>query len=236
MLTALLQVPAFVGEPAQDIAWPALVDQTTQDYEDPYRDLDSAQIRAVVEIARIRSQLKNVALSAEQRRLLSDDLRGLEMRAQSVGIDVDHLISQRWEVAERRRLAATAGNTEIDGLDIRIAGFIIPAPPAADGRPVAYLVPERGMCSHMPPPPPNQMIRVRMSDDWSPTFIYQPVRFTGRIALRPSAERIMVVDGLVTMNATFELDATAAEPLLPVGQNPPRVVGHRAGTRPVTVQ
>ena len=102
----------------------------------------------------------------------------------------------------------------LDGQTVTLAGFAIPAPPDADGRAVAYLVPERGMCSHMPPPPPNQMIRVRLSDGWAPTFNHEPVRLTGRLVIDPSERQMVVVDGLMPMRATFRLDVMDAEPLM----------------------
>ncbi len=65
----------------------------------------------------------------------------------------------------------------------------------------------------MPPPPPNQMIRVRLSDDWSPSYFHEPVRLTGTLTIDPSVQSMMVVDGLVPMNATFQLETVSVETL-----------------------
>lgn len=85
-------------------------------------------------------------------------------------------------------------------------GFVIPAPNDPDGRPIAFLVPERGMCSHMPPPPSNQIIRVPLNGDWTPSYVHEPVRLTGKLTIDPSVHNMMVVDGLMPMNATFQLE------------------------------
>jgi len=138
------------------------------------------------------------------------------------GIDADWLIAQRWVVAERREQAAAAGNPIVDGQVVALSGYAIPAPPDVDGTPIAYLVPERGMCSHTPPPNANQMIRVRLTDQWQPSFAHEPVRLTGRITLSPTHEVFQIVDGPVEMNATFVMVAESAQTLADTSAQPAR--------------
>jgi hypothetical protein len=94
-----------------------------------------------------------------------------------------------------------------------LSGFVIPAPAVSDGMATAYLVPERGMCSHTPPPPPNQMVRLRLPDDWQPREIYEPARFSGRLEIAPSSRTVRVVDGMVSMRTTFTMDVSRIETL-----------------------
>nr|WP_239059871.1 DUF3299 domain-containing protein [Ruegeria sp. PrR005] len=126
------------------------------------------------------------------------------------GIDAQNLLSQRWAVAERRKRAAVSGNTELNGKLVVLTGYAIPAPPTDDGTPVAYLVPERGMCSHTPPPNPNQMVRVLIKGGWQPTTMHEPVRLTGRLSLSDTTHDIQVVDGMVPMRAAYEMEANGA--------------------------
>jgi hypothetical protein len=151
--------------------------------------------------------------AAQERTEFEAKLRRLETGLGEAGIDVDWILSQRWVVAERRERAATAGNTALDGAKLTLAGYAIPAPPAEDGTPVAYLVPERGMCSHMPPPSPNQMVRVRLNGDWTPQYTHEPVQLTGTLSIAPSSHRIRVVDGKMAMRATYRMDAVSAKTL-----------------------
>ncbi len=88
--------------------------------------------------------------------------------------------------------------------------YAFPAPPTEDGTAVAYLVAERGMCSHTPPPNPNQMVRVLLKGDWQPTTIHEPVQLTGRLSLSDTTHVFQVVDGKVSMRAAYELEATEA--------------------------
>ncbi len=202
----------------QILDWSDLPDPSVQVFDDPYRDLTPEQFDDLIFVVRLRGRLQQDTGTVEERqkwqKLLTETLDALA----ADGIDVDWLLEQRQVVTERRRRAGTAGNPLFDGQMVTVAGFAIPAPPDADGRPVAYLVPERGMCSHMPPPPPNQMIRVRLNDDWAPSYFHEPVRLTGTLSIEPSDHKMMVVDGLMPMRATFQLDTDSVETLETQGE------------------
>nr|WP_321249715.1 DUF3299 domain-containing protein [uncultured Ruegeria sp.] len=193
--------------------WADLPDPSVQEFEDPYRDLSPEQFDDVLFVVRLRGRLQQDKGSAEERQNWQELLTETEDALLAGGVDVDWLLDQREIVTERRRKAGTAGNPQFDGQTITLAGFAIPAPSDPDGQPVAYLVPERGMCSHMPPPVPNQMIRVRLNGDWTPSYVHEPVRLTGKLTIDPSDQELMVVDGLVPMRATFQLETDSVETL-----------------------
>ena len=191
----------------QDIDWSNLVDEAFQNFDDPYRDLERDQLISLVTIAGLREK-------AERGESIDEAELAMETRTLGdAGLDVDYLIEQRWIVAEKREQAATRGNESLDGTMVGLSGFVIPAPPDSDGVSTAYLVPERGMCSHMAPPSPNQMVRVRWRDEWRPRFIYEPVRLMGRLVIDPNERSIVVVDGFVSMRATYTMDAVEIEPM-----------------------
>jgi len=196
--------PASAGD-TPDLDWSQLIDQSVQDYDDPYRELAPDQLISVVTVARQREMSEKGESIDEER--LSRETAFLA----ADGIDVDGLIAQRWIVAERRERAATSGNKAVDGREVVLSGFVIPAPVDDDGRATAYLVTERGMCSHMPPPSPNQMVRLRLPDNWRLQVMYEPVRLSGRLAIDPTSRRIRVVDGLVSMHATYRMDVSDIE-------------------------
>ena len=186
----------------QILDWDALPDKDAQVFDDPYRNLEPAQLVKLISVAQLRQQAeKGESIDKEKLARETDALV-------ADGIDIDAILAQRWEVAEKRKLAATSGNSEVDGRDIQISGFVIPAPADADGNLTAYLVPERGMCSHMPPPQPNQMLKLKLPDTWQPQSLYEPVVVSGRLAIAPNSRTIRVVDGLVPMRATFSLDVS----------------------------
>lgn len=193
--------------------WDDLIDHSVQTFEDPYRDLTYDQIENLREIIIETARIAEGGLSHADKALSEDRISGAKELLAEDGIDADWLIDQRWVVADRREKAATAANPNVDGQTVILGGFAIPAPPDADGTPVAYLVPERGMCSHMPPPDANQMIRARLKVHWKPSGIHEPVRVTGKLSIDPTAQAFRIVDGPVQMNATFQMDVEKLETL-----------------------
>lgn len=187
------------------LSWSQLMDQSAQEYDDPYRDLSPEQLAGVVMVARLREK------AAQGEPIDKDRLSRMTAELTAEGIDVDSLIAKRWIVAERREHAATSGNKGLDGREVVLSGFVIAAPLDADGMATAYLVPERGMCSHMPPPPPNQMVRLRLPGNWQPRAMYQPVRVAGLLAIDPSTHTVQIVDGPVPMQATYQMDVSSIE-------------------------
>lgn len=193
------------------IAWSDLIDQTAQTFDDPYQDLSYDQMEALRTIVRSRSKLEAEDVSSADQVMFEQDVQNAKAALEEDGIDADWLIDQRWVVKERREKAANAGNPAVDGVTVTLSGFAVLAPPDADGSSVAYLVPERGMCSHMPPPAANQMVKVRLTDDWQPAYTHEPVRLTGKMSIAPSQRVFSVVDGVVQMQATFLLNVQRVE-------------------------
>lgn len=73
---------------------------------------------------------------------------------------VDHSGTGPAEVFES---SLTVG--ELDGQDIRIAGFVVPVETTAEGKLTEFfLVPYFGACIHLPPPPANQIIYGRLEE------------------------------------------------------------------------
>jgi hypothetical protein len=204
-----LGVGHVAAEPAQ-IKWSDLVDKTVQSFEDPFRDLSYEQLAALRKYAIAQERLASDEVTDKERSEL--ELRFTDSKAALAadGIDPDWLISQRWIVADRRTKAVTAGNVSLDGTEVILAGYAIPAPPEEDGDRVAYLVPERGMCSHTPPPPPNQLVRLLLNGDWSPSMMHEPVVATGRLSIDPTKRQVLFVDGFMSLEATFSLDVSNA--------------------------
>jgi hypothetical protein len=123
------------------------------------------------------------------------------------GQDVDALLAQRWDVARKRQAARIATNPTLDGTEVTLSGYLIPAPPAANGGGFGYLVPQVGMCSHLPPPPPNKLVRVRLLNDPQSQSLYVPVRVTGLLRVEPSDATIFILDGETRMVSGWTLDA-----------------------------
>jgi len=63
----------------------------------------------------------------------------------------------------------------------------------------------------MPPPDPNQMLRLRLKGEWYPQRIHEPAAVTGRLHLDPTENSFSVVDGPIRMNATWSMYVEAVD-------------------------
>ena len=70
-------------------------------------------------------------------------------------------------------------NMALDGVTVRLPGYIIPVDLGADGVTSFVLVPYVGACIHVPPPPANQLVFVTTEKPWPNDYLWDPVWVTG---------------------------------------------------------
>jgi len=202
---AIAVAPVIAGE-ATPVEWSQLPDPPAQEYEDPYRNLAPEQMTDLMSLVRLREQLGADAMSVEERTQLEARITELEAALQAGGIDVEWLLSQRWAVADRRRHAAVATNAALDGQSVQIAGFLILAPPTDRGEASAYLLPDRGVCNHLPPPPPNQLVRVLLKDVPETGGCGVPATVRGTLRAEEARHEVTVIDHSLPMWSAWTLD------------------------------
>ena len=82
-------------------------------------------------------------------------------------------------------------NKELDGQSVKLPGFIVPLDIGKDGLVAEFfLVPYFGACIHVPPPPPNQIVYVRMNKGIALESIYDAYWITGRMKLQNKTTRL----------------------------------------------
>jgi len=69
----------------------------------------------------------------------------------------------------------------LDGKPIKVPGFVVPLDDDDTGLSEFLLVPSPQACIHVPPPPPNQMIMVRMKSGKAPKRSWGPVWIMGTL-------------------------------------------------------
>jgi hypothetical protein len=79
------------------------------------------------------------------------------------GLDDSDPKAQQY-MRELREILDTAPTvTELDGVLIKMPGYVVPLEKAKDGLTEFLLVPYYGACIHTPPPPANQIVHVKSS-------------------------------------------------------------------------
>lgn len=77
------------------------------------------------------------------------------------------------------------------GFPVRLPGYVVPLETDAQGRVTElFLVPYYGACIHMPPPPPNQMVYVRLATPTPVEDIYEPYWIEGELTAEPARNEI----------------------------------------------
>ncbi|RWN34461.1 MAG: DUF3299 domain-containing protein [Mesorhizobium sp.] len=88
---------------------------------------------------------------------------------------------------------------------IQLAGYALPVDRDGDLVYQFLLVPWTGACSHMPTPPPNQIVLVTPARPYKMSEAYQPVAVTG--ALKPDMEKsqLFILDGVSVIQSGYSV-------------------------------
>jgi len=93
---------------------------------------------------------------------------------------------------------------ELDGQLVRIPGFVVPLESDEGGVLEEFLlVPYYGACIHVPPPPPNQIVYVRLTEPREIRKIWEPVWITGTMHTKRWTSDIA--------EAHYQMDGTGIE-------------------------
>ena len=86
---------------------------------------------------------------------------------------------------------------------IQLAGYALPVDREGDLVYQFLLVPWTGACSHMPTPPPNQIVLVTPAHPYKMAEAYQPVSVTG--VLKPGLEKsqLFILDGVSIVQSGY---------------------------------
>lgn len=73
----------------------------------------------------------------------------------------------------------------LQGKQVVIAGFMVPLEDDASQSSEFLLVPYFGACIHLPPPPPDQMIHVKMDSGAVPVTLTEAIVLEGELTIAP---------------------------------------------------
>lgn len=82
------------------------------------------------------------------------------------------------------QVGSSATVPAVEGLRMRIAGYVVPLEMEADGAMRSFfLVPYYGACLHMPPPPPNQILYAELDQPEQPPDLWEAVFLSGTLRI-----------------------------------------------------
>jgi hypothetical protein len=93
-------------------------------------------------------------------------------------INIDSAANDRYQQA----LVSTNIIETMNGLSVRIPGFVVPVEFDEESITEFFLVPYFGACIHSPPPPPNQIIYVHAPKGLKLDTLYDPFWISGKLS------------------------------------------------------
>ncbi len=204
VIVFLTFAPATATEGPRMLGWEDLVPKAMP-FDNPVtrlsmdQQLDLQELFALEE-ARRREGLSDVGVEAET----AVEIRH---RLKKQGLDVDSLLmafdQMQMDLAQRSRMTVR----ELDGQMVRIPGYALPLEHAGTGVTEMLLVPYVGACIHVPPPPANQTLYVKLAQTYKADNLYEPVWITGRMKVLSTNRSLKYVDGTAGVEFAFTLEA-----------------------------
>jgi len=133
--------------------------------------------------------------SAETAHIFWKDLRpATQQAAESVGLPM---------IAAKMPDHGETLSLNLQDKTVQLAGYALPVDRDGDLVYQFLLVPWTGACSHMPTPPPNQIVLVTPARPYRMSEAYQPVSVTG--ALQPGLEKsqLFILDGVSVIQSGY---------------------------------
>lgn len=207
LVAGLMSVPVLAEVPRQ-IGWEDLVPESPE-IPDPFDALSSDDQIEIGLLADLRHQMKlgyiepgsdNAAFAQET-----------EDKLKARGVDVEGILKKNDEFLEKMRAQSRLLVTELDGETVRMPGYALPLEFTDKAVRRLLLVPYVGACVHSPPPPPNQLIVVELTEPYKVGDIFEPVWITGELKASPAKQSFSYVDGQIEVESGYLLNGTKVE-------------------------
>lgn len=179
-------------------------------FEDPFEDMEPDVLGDLSFVARVRlmEEKKPSSVTEDLRQKTKEKTELLEYE----GLDVDYLISIRYEIAEKRRKYSESVVKSLNNQNITIAGYLLPLEINNEVSSEFLLVPWVGACIHTPPPPKNQVILVKFPIGHKIKSIFEPVWVAGNIKVQNSTKNLYLKDGSEDIQSGYIIEAKGIKP------------------------
>ncbi len=151
------------------------------------------------------------SLSAEERELEPnrpgvEDAKKYEENFSKAGIEINKLLADYQAFEEKIKARQKLVNNDLAGKEIRLAGYLLPLEFSETGDTDFLLVPYVGACIHVPPPPPNQIVFVRLAKKFIAKDLYTPVWVQGAMKTKQSSKALSLIDGTRDISIGYHID------------------------------
>ncbi len=202
LTSTLLYLPAAAEKPRQ-LSWNDLVPAHLL-AEDPLADMTEEQQDLVYWVINTLDSLPDRVPDTEE---FYEEVDKAIPQLKKAGIDINELMA-------KRRLLQTSIVEGLNGQRVRIPGYLLPLEVSARKVTEFLLVPYIGACIHVPPPPPNQIVYVKIvqNKSYQSKNLYDPVWVTGIITAKSMEKNLYLVDGSADIDIGYAIQANLIEP------------------------
>ena len=191
----------------KQIGWQDLIKK--MEFDDPFTVLSTDQLADLGMVARVRQRQAAGRDVSEGTIKEKEEATG---RLERAGVDIDGLLTKRLEIRELRRQRAHAVVPDLNGQQVRMPGYALPLEYAGQKITEFLLVPWVGACIHTPPPPPNQIVYVKLNEGIENRGRFTPVWVTGEMAVKAAKKNLYLVDGSAGIDVGYTLRANDVQP------------------------
>ena len=201
VLVCALSAPVHAVEEPRNIQWDDLAPRLSP-VENPFARLSMEQLELLTDVAGARDRkARGLAVPTE----IAANERAAAAKLEKMGIDVDRLLAKREEVAKEQQALAAKVNTSLDGVLVRVPGYLLPLEFSGKEVTEFLLVPWVGACIHTPPPPPNQIVHVRPAKPVEIRGNFDAIWVTGRITVNGTRRSIYITDGTTEIDTGYAM-------------------------------
>jgi hypothetical protein len=192
-----------LAEPVRQLTWEDLVPAHLLS-EDPLAKLTEEQKNMVYWVI---NTLDNLPERGPETDEYYKEIDNAIPELRKSGININELMAKRKQLR-------TAIVEELNGQRVRIPGYLLPLEMSDTKVKEFLLVPYIGACIHVPPPPPNQIVHVKIvqKEGYRVKTMYEPVWVSGEISVKSMVKDLYLVDGSAGVNIGYSMKANRIEP------------------------
>ncbi len=209
MLLFLLCLPPVQAEGVRTLAWDDLI-PTFPPLIHPLDKIPEELVYPVETLVEIRRSLAEGLLEKGSKMDQEGERLSAELKSQK--IDIEQVMADfadwRAEVARRNGMMVN----RLNRTRVRIPGYALPLSYRGTEVIDFLLVPYVGACIHTPPPPPNQIVYVRLKQPYEPSGLYDAVWVEGQLFTERLTSRLSFVDGEAPIQSGYRLQGVSIEP------------------------
>jgi hypothetical protein len=204
---ALLPSISYADAPRQ-LMWADLVPKQAP-AENPFARLTHDQLQQLADVASVRDRKEHGNTDIPALELQNE--QAVSRKLAQEGIDVDALLAKRKTMAEQKRTLGKTVNATLDGQTVRMPGYMLPLEFSGKRVSEFLLVPWVGACIHTPPPPPNQIVHVKVDKPVEFGGLFTPVWVTGQMGTGAAKKSLYLIDGTSDIDVGYSLRASQVE-------------------------